>query len=520
MKKMLTQNQMANQTRRRQRGLSWLIAIALCWASWAESSSAEGPIDIGSRRELFVDDFLIDDMRGTTLQLQRPVDRGQAFAFDKPWEGEFSGYVTVIKSGDKYQAYYRGSAGSGSKNTGDHQVLCYAESPDGIVWSKPEFELFAQGDDKSTNVVLANVSPDTHNFSPFVDARPGVPAAEKYKGVGGYHQTGLRAYASPDGVHWKALSAKPVLTRQEVGFIEGSEDLVFDSQNVPFWSEKENKYLLFYRVYVDGIRRTARVESDDFIHWSKPTLMEYRRLGESAPIEQLYTNQTHPYFRAPHIFVGTAARFMLGRQVLNAEQAKAIKVDPKYFHDTSDAVLITSRGGNVYDRTFMEALVAPGIGAENWTSRTNYPALNVVQTGPHEMSLYVNQNYGQPTAHLRRYSLRLDGFAAVHADYVGGEMTTKPLIFAGDELLLNFATSAAGGILVEIQGESGKPIPGFASADCLELVGNEIARPVVWKDGKLGALAGQPVRLRFVMKDADLFAIQFDDGAAAVAESN
>ena len=108
---------------------------------------------------------------------------------------------------------------------------------------------------------------------------------------------------------------------------------------------------------------------------------------------------------------------MPGRQVLNDAEAKAIGVDPDYFKDCSDGVLITTRGGVRYDRTFMEGFLVPGIGPENWVSRTNYPALNVVQTGPNAMSFYANQNYGQPTSHLRRYSLRLDGFACVRALY-------------------------------------------------------------------------------------------------------
>ena len=120
-----------------------------------------------------------------------------------------------------------------------------------------------------------------------------------------------------------------------------------------------------------------------------------------APPEHLYTNQTHPYFRAPHLYVGIAARFMPGRQVLTDEQARAINVDPGYFKDCSDNVLLTSRGGYGYDRTFLEAFIRPGIGPENWTSRTNYPALNVVPTGPGEMSLYVQHRYGQPSHHLQ-----------------------------------------------------------------------------------------------------------------------
>jgi len=126
------------------------------------------------------------------------------------------------------------------------------------------------------------------------------------------------------------------------------------------------------------------------------------------------------------------------------------------------------------------------------------------------MSLYVNQNYGQPTAHIHRYSLRLDGFAALHAGYAGGEMLTKPLTFAGKELELNFATSAAGSIRVEVQDAAGQPIPGFTAGECLDTIGNETGRTVQWKAGSdVSALAGKPVRLRLIMKDAELFSLRF-----------
>ena len=486
------------------------IFAALMVASTAIAAEPAGVVDVGSRRELFVDRFLVDKLDGAELRLHRPVDRGRVLAFDAPWEGPFCAYVTVIKSPDKYQLYYRGLANAAAGDQDKNQVTCYAESGDGIAWTKPSLDLFPRDGHKTNNIILANAAPVTHNFSPFLDAKPGVPPEGRYKAVGGYHDTGLVAYASADGIRWRKLRDEPVLTKAQV-----QSSFVFDSQNVAFWSEAEGKYLLYYRVYKDRKRRIARVESDDFLTWKNPTLMEYEGAdGKPAPVEELYTNQTHPYFRAPHLYVATAARFMINRRVLTTQQAQAIRVDPKYFNDTSDAVFMTSRGGETYQRTFMTAFVAPGIGYENWTSRTNYPALGVVQTGPAEMSVYVNQNYGQPTSHLRRYAMRLDGFASVHAPYEGGEMLTRPLTFTGSQLLLNFGTSAPGGIRVEVQDEAGKPLPGFALGDCQELIGNEIERPVTWKGGDLGKLSGTPVRLRFVMKDADLYALRFAAAAA------
>jgi hypothetical protein len=459
----------------------------------AQGANAK-PLELGSRRELFVDTFLIDKLQGVQLALERPRDEGVALALDKPWEGRFCGYTTIIHDGPLYRAYYRGLPNAG-KDGSPAEVTCCAESKDGITWTKPELGLFEVQGTRRNNVVLAGMAPLSHNFCPMLDGRPGVPKSERYKALAGTRVSGLVAFISENGLHWRKLQGQPVITQG-----------AFDSQNVPFWSEQEQCYVCYFRVFEKNIRRIARTTSKDFLHWTEPVLMGY---GDQ-PIEHLYTNQTSPYFRAPQLYVGLAARFFPGRQVITAEQARAINVDPGYFKDCSDGVLLTTRGGDRYDRTFMEGFVNPGIGLENWVSRTNYPALNVVQTGPHEMSFYVNQNYGQPTSHLRRYSLRLDGFAAATAPYAGGELLTKPLTFTGKELVLNFATSAAGGIRVEIQDAAGNPLPGFALADAVETIGNEIDRVVRWKSGTdVSALAGKPVRLRFVMHDARLYALWF-----------
>ena len=77
-------------------------------------------------------------------------------------------------------------------------------------------------------------------------------------------------------------------------------------------------------------------------------------------------------------------------------------------------------------------------------------------------------------------------------------------------MALNFATSAAGSVRVEIQDESGQPLPGFTLSDCAPLYGNTIERAVTWTAGRrLAALVGRTVRLRFVLQDADVYAYQF-----------
>jgi hypothetical protein len=94
-------------------------------------------------------------------------------------------------------------------------------------------------------------------------------------------------------------------------------------------------------------------------------------------------------------------------------------------------------------------------------------------------------------------------------------MLTKPLTFSGDRLTLNYSTSSIGHVRIEIQDAQGRAIPGFGLNDCDEIVGDEIARVVTWKGSPdLAKLAGQPVRLRFSLRDADVFALQFPRGSS------
>lgn len=482
--------------------------LALLPSLSANAEEAEVPIVIGTRRELFVDRFLIAELRGARLELSAPRDEGISIEFDETWEGPEAGYATVIKDGDKYLMYYRGISQL-VRDGSEHERICVAESTDGINWTKPQLGLFEFNGNRENNIILADAAPATHNLCPMLDNRSGVPDSERFKALGGTLD-GLLAFASADGIHWRKLQDEPVISKADVP-IENIH--LFDSQNVPFWSEAEQLYVCYFRLW-DGLRRIARTTSKDFIHWTPAELMDQvhddGQGPRPAPAEHLYTNQTSPYFRAPHLYVAIAARFFEGRQVLSDEQARSLDVNPDYYKDTSDSILMTSRGGHVYDRTFLEGYMKPGIGPNNWVSRTNYPGLNIVQTGPTEMSFYVNQDYAQPSAHLRRYSLRLDGLASVQAGAEAGELLTKPIQFDGNKLLINFATSAGGGIRFELQDLHGNPLPGFALADCQEQIGNEIERVVTWKGGAdVSALAGQAVQLRCVLKDADLYSIQF-----------
>jgi hypothetical protein len=173
---------------------------------------------------------------------------------------------------------------------------------------------------------------------------------------------------------------------------------------------------------------------------------------------------------------------------------------------------MSSRDGVNWHRPFLEAWVRPGHDDRNWTQRSNMPAWGIVQLDPAEFSLYITEHYDWPDHRLRRITVRRHGFASVHAGASGGEFTTRPLTFTGKNLILNYATSAAGSVQVEVQDEQGTPIAGRTLADMPPLFGDELDAVVSWKSGgDLSHLVGKPVRFRFVLKDADLFALRTGD---------
>lgn len=90
------------------------------------------------------------------------------------------------------------------------------------------------------------------------------------------------------------------------------------------------------------------------------------------------------------------------------------------------------------------------------------------------------------------------------------ELNTKPFIFKGKELVINFSTLAAGSIRVEIPDDHGNALDGYSLSELPELYGDSIEQVVRFKAGSdIGQHSGKPVRLRFELKEADLFAIGF-----------
>jgi hypothetical protein len=440
--------------------------------------------EIGTQLQLFLDDWLIESMPGLALQLQEPVRKEMVLTADRPYETPTMYDPTVIKDGDRYRLWYRANLDERPFYTG------YAESPDGIHWAKPSLGLIEFQGSKDNNLVWPTPGDGAYVLSVFKDGNPCCREDERYKAMA--IEVGCKAMVglvSPDGLRWKRVQQMPIIP----GPVEEPH---FDSYNIMFWDEARGYYVAYLRGWRQPVRRIRRGVSTDFIHWSR---LEHLDLGDT-PDEHLYKNAGQPYYRRPDIYLMFPKRFMPDRQV-NPEMKEP---------GLSDIVFMFSRDGLHFDRRFMEAFVRPGRDLKNWRDRAIEVGPNVVPTGPGEMSFYLFENYQWPSIYLRRMALREDGFVSVHADYAGGEFVTRPLVLAGQELTLNYATSAAGSIRVEVQDAAGNAIPGFTLAEAPEIYGDELERVVSWTHGAaLGALAGQTIRLRVVMKDGDLYSLRF-----------
>jgi len=427
-------------------------------------------VAIGDRLQLFVDGQLTTRMDGAEYRLHRPV------AQPLPANPLPVPYTTVILDNGLYRAWYRsivpgydGARGDGHAG----EITCYAESEDGHEWHFPKLGLFDVQSPQGDNVVLAGASPSSHNFTPFIDARPGVSPESRYKALGGTHPGGgLFAWESADGLRWRKMQEKPVIF---------SWLFALDSQNSAFWCVVENQYVCYLRTWTLDWRRTiSRSTSTDFINWSIP-----QPLFPNRPGEHLYTNHTQPYFREPGILLATPTRFFPEKG------------------DSTDILFMAKRPGAAsYSRLFTHALIRPGLDPDRWGNRGNYLALGIVPTGPAELSMYHKSGH--------RYTMRTDGFVSINAGSEPASWTSIPLVFDGNQLFVNLSTSAAGSLRVEIQDLEGEVIPGFSAEACHAVVGDGIYLPVTWKgDPDLGALAGRPIRLRFILREADLYAFQF-----------
>ncbi len=484
--------------------------------------SSDTTLNVGSRRELFVDDFLIKKRENIELVMHSPTRKEIVMVYDKPWEGSGSDFQVVFRDNDIFRMYYMGAQLTNSEGTkiGGHPVYaCYAESKDGIHWTKPDLGLFEFEGSKKNNIVWAKSRLD--NFTPFLDANPNCKLDEKYKALSP-DAGGLYALKSADGIHWSYLTDKPIITKGQ-----------FDTQNNAFWDPVRCCYWCYFRDFHDkpgnvttdlenGIRDIRVSRSKDFANWTDPQMIKFI----DSPDVALYTNQVVPYYRAPHLFLGFPTQYVIRnfspaamRSLPDPEhRQQRMKFHPRYGTAITNGLFMSSYDGVIFNRR-EEVFLPIGIQCKNnWVYGDGYQSLGLIETqaedvtAPNELSFYAGEDQWKASANLRRYTIRIDGFVSLNAGQKLGDLITKRLIFSGNKLTINFSTSAAGSILVELQDENGSPIPGFSLSDCDELFGDELERTVTWKDKSLVTkLIGKPVSIHMVMREADLYSLKFQE---------
>lgn len=478
------------------------------------------PIDIASRREPLWDDTLIDTARSTAeVRVHRPQAREVVLLHDEPWEGDGCDFHNIVVDDDCYRMYYlawRTGEPTKGKAWPRQFSVCYAESKDGLTWEKPNLGLCEYAGSRDNNILLDKNTLIFDNFYVFKDPNPACPPSERYKGVAldKSEDRCLRCFVSADGLHFE--KAWPI-----------TEHGKFDTLNIAFWDATRERYLCYVRDFhrITGedllpdeshekaVRDVRWLESKDFRHWSKPRRLDF---GD-APDVPLYTNVTQPYYRADHVLVGFPSRYIERKawtpsfdDLPNPERRRAImEGHPRYGLTLTDCVFMTSRDG-AHWRRFDEAFMTPGPQREvNWVYGDCYPSVGMIETpshlrgAPQELSMYAFDNHwSQRATELRRYTLRVDGFVSRHAPYRTRHVITKPLVFAGNALSLNFATSAAGHVKIRLIGES-------ATFESCEIFGDSIDRQIAFPDGDIAQLAGQPIVMEIELRDADVYSFQF-----------
>ncbi|MBP85361.1 MAG: hypothetical protein CMJ64_01375 [Planctomycetaceae bacterium] len=519
-------------------------------------AGAAVPIDVGSRRELFTDAALIERIDGELeLRLHHPTPREIVMEHNEPWEGNNTTYHCVFKDGDIYRMFYVGRHSTFTEkrqlNIGPSS-FCYAESDDGIHWRKPNLGLCEFQGSKANNILMDETAAVQHNVrlgapAVFRDDNPQATPDARYKTFMQSQRPlplGMMPMKSPDGIHWSPMSDKPVIT-----------DGAFDSMNLVFWDSERGEYRAFWRYFTGGttnakewkpagVRAVRTATSKDLFHWEAQADVKYQSSLET----ELYENGIHPYHRAPHLLIGLPVRYVdragapsttspdgsdqAGpdrvrnwpaslRALPDFEQRQARSaLSERYGTAITEGLFMSSRDGVNFHR-WDEGFLRPGPERPGtWNYGQQFVGWHSVETAsalegaPNELSLYATEGVWleKKGKALRRYTLRLDGFVSAHASAKGGELLTKRFVFSGSRLSVNFATSAAGSLRVEIQDADGIPVPGCALADCHEVFGDAIDRVVSWKsETSVTSLSGKPVRLRFALQDADLYSFQFSD---------
>lgn len=486
-------------------------------------------INIGSRRECFFDNYLINNKRTTAeFLVHRPERKGYALIHDDPWEGDGADYHNMFFDNGIWRMYYLGWW------TNEYDIkVCYAESTDGVNWVKPKLGVCEYKGSKDNNIILDySMHSLIDNFMVFRDDNPACPPEKRYKGItsmNGKYFDEAEQKEKDKRTLWYFYSADAIHFKKGEMLTDVGE---FDSLNIMFWDDNANIYRCYSRcehaptdetVYpyglgqkgeTPGVRSIQYMESSDFINWTRQKHIDF---GDAEDVA-LYTSVAQQYYRAPHIYIGFPSRYI--RRPWNDSYEKLCgkekrlermkKGHERYGTVLTDCVFMTSRDGFHFKR-YDEAFMRPGPEHPgNWVYGSCYPARGIVETASDipgadpEMSFYTFDNHwlGVPTK-LIRSTLRCDGFVSLHAGSKEKTIVTKAFSYEGNELHINFSTSARGYICFTLIDEDGNRY------DSCEIFGDSIDRVIEFPDDAVKKLSGRKVTIEARILDADLYSIQF-----------
>jgi hypothetical protein len=530
--------------------LLWLqIVLAASKVDAASPAGGSWGLHVGDQRQVFIDGRFIEESNGVDLVVHPPQKTGQTvLTCEYPWEGRLGQYHSVLYDAGVYLMWYT-VYGKADSNAIPVRSIAYARSKDGIHWEKPPLGLVEIYGTRKNNIVLGHgfggVKGATHGCMVFLD--PQAPPDQRFRLVSNPEELGksLQIFSSGDGIHWR-------LTHRDIMKFN-SENHHLDSQNVIFWDQRIGRYVAYVRRNLrppaSQGRSVARAESADLTHFPDvedcPVVLGFDDKDPQCydPVQNariqvadFYTNGAVKYpWAQDAYYMFPSEYFHYGAFLKDFRKGQPVNAG------SLDARFAASRDGVSWQRYDRRAFVRLGRNDE-WDSRSIYMAYGIVPgSSEDEMFMYYcgsNMLHGwdrddqhaernkrllrriggapdKETDGISRLVIRRDGFVSVRAGYAGGEFRTPAMTFEGDELALNVDTSAVGQVQVEMLDVPGKPIPGYTLEDCDQIyTTNQMNRVVTWNgQSTLAELAGKPIRLRFVMRDADLYAFQFRKSA-------
>ncbi len=465
--------------------------------------SAARPIDVGTGKQLFVDDYIVAEMKNAFRVLNQPAKYPGNPIIELQPPQAVGGSELVVVSGSViydeeerlFKMWYEAAPYDWS-----HNVVAYAVSKDGMHWDLPNLGLVEYRGSKDNNIVFerggGEMAPGV-----FKDAAAKEPA-RRYKMI--YNSgAGVGIAFSPDGLHWTPVPGKKVAA-------------VSDSPNSALWDSRLGKYVAHTRhweelSFADGITQGTRVvlqsESDDFLNWT-PIGVIMRPDDDDPPRNrQFYNMEWMPY---EDVYFGFIAVY----HILPGMEPKITPGLP--WLDTVDIQLAFSRDGRTWHRAGnRDTFIPTGTSPEDFDRSMTYVMQHPLVVGDEIWIYYVgfsglhwatmrNELQGGAVGLAR---LRLDGFVSIDAGE--GVVTTKPIVMSGERLVVN-ANASLGSIRVEILDMDGKPIAGFGEAEADPITTDSVRHVVSWRgDADLSRLKGTPIALRFHLDRSKLYSFTF-----------